>query len=220
MHAPFGSRLIHLVSVSKSFGGNGCIPKVVFRPTTVALPADRRLCILGQRRQGKTVFLRMLARSEAPDVGEVIAPWRLSPAINSGGLLHSQLTGLQNIRFIARTFGLSSDYLTMAVAELCGAGDLLGPPLKNQEPARRKAIELALFSMLPFDCYLVDDIGQFAADVVARCFDAIARRRAGVIFTTSGAGLARHFADCAVVIRQATLHPFTRVEEAAWFYER
>jgi hypothetical protein len=47
-----------------------------------------------------------------------------------------------------------------------------------------------------------------------------ARRGAGVIFATDRARLARQLGDCAVVIRDRTLHPFARIEEASRFYER
>jgi capsular polysaccharide transport system ATP-binding protein len=220
MHPATSARLIHLLSVAKSFTSRGRVPKVVLRPTTAALPADRRVALLGQKRAGKTVLLRMLAGIEAPDQGEVFAPLQLSPLVNSGGLFHPQLTGIENIRHFARMFGIDADRLTLAVDAFCGIGTLLSQPVKSQDANHRKAMEAAVTAVLPFDCYLVDDMQQFAPEMAERYFDAASQRQAGVIFATSNPRLARQFAEFVVVIRDGTLYPFRHVEEAIPFYER
>jgi len=44
-------------------------PKLVFKRTTLALPTDRRVAILGERLQGKSSLLRLLAGVDAPTMG-------------------------------------------------------------------------------------------------------------------------------------------------------
>lgn len=221
MRPSSGSRLIQLLSVRKSFPAKRGAPEVVLRPTTISLPADCRVAVLADRRQGKTSLLRLLAGAELPDAGDVIAPLRRSPVINSGNLCDPQLTISENIRFYARVFAFDADRLILAVDAFCGSGALLGRLGKRlREPGFHRLVELALASVLPFDCYLVDDIGRLAADTVDRFFAAAAQRGCGVIFATGRPRLARQFGDCAVVIRDQILHPFSRVEEATRFYEQ
>jgi capsular polysaccharide transport system ATP-binding protein len=212
--------LIHLLSVEKSFPGQRGGLTVVLRSTTTVVPTDRRIAILAERREGKTVLLRLLGGVEAPDRGEVVTSLLLSPVVNAGALFHPQLTGLENIRFFARMFGLDADRLTLVIDAFCSAGGSLEYTIRSQDANHRKVLELALISIIPYDCYLLDDIGQFGEEAVLQHFAAAARRKAGVIFTTSRPRLVHQFADCAMVLRDGTLHPFTRVDEAIRFYER
>jgi capsular polysaccharide transport system ATP-binding protein len=213
------SRVIHLVSVAKSYWTPRSAPKIVLQPTTLTLPADRRLAVLGKKRQGKSVFLRMLAGAEIPTEGEVIARMRSSPVVKSGALFHSRLSNRENIRCFARMLNLDGDLLTLAIDAFCGGCALAKSP-KDEDREWRSAAEMALLSIIPFDCYFVDDIGQFAKPIRERHLDTIAQRRAGIIFTTNQPSLARDYADCAVVIRDGIVHPFPNVAEAIAFDER
>jgi capsular polysaccharide transport system ATP-binding protein len=211
--------MIHLLSVAKIFGGKGQPARLVFRPTSVTLPTDRCVGILGRRRQGKTVLLRLLAGLEAPDEGSVVAPLRLSPIVNSEALLDSRLTGMENIRVVARLYGIDADRFALAVGAFCGAA-ALGIPLKHLDAKLRKTMEMALTAVLPFDCYLLDHIADFGPDWIEQYFEAAARRQAGVIFATSNARHVREYADFVAVIDDYTVHIFDRVNEAIGFYER
>jgi len=212
--------LIHLVAASKSFRGAGALPHVVYRPTTISLPLDRRVAILGPRRSGKTTLLQMLARKLKPDQGQIIGSTSLSPVINSGGILHPQLSSLDNIRFVARAYGLDADRLLRAIDALCGIGFPLGGLLKAQDPVNRKTLEAAITIVLPFECYLFDEIGQLQPELLDRCMEAAARRNAGFIFATSQPRFVRQWADLVVVIDDATLYAFTKAQDAIQFFER
>jgi capsular polysaccharide transport system ATP-binding protein len=217
---PTSSRLVHLLSVAKSFPGTGSAPKIVFGPTTLSLPTDRRVAILGGRRAGKTTFLQILARKLAPDRGQLIAPLRFSPVVNSGGLFHPQLTALENIRFIARMSGICAERLTLSVDAFNANSISLDTPFKDHDSGRRRALEVAVAIVLPFDCYLFDDAAQLAPELLERSFDAAAQRCAGLIFTTATSRLAHRFADAILVIGDTTLHPFADIEEGIQFFER
>lgn len=212
--------MIHLLSVTKSFAVKGRVPTVLFRPTSLTLPTDRRVAILAARREGKTTLLQILAGAELPGQGEVIVPLRLSPVINSRGLFHPQLTVLDNIRFLARVFGVNADRLAAAVDALAGIGAEMFRPVKIQDANRRKVLEAAVTISLPFDCYLIDSASWMGPEMLALPIEAARRRGAGVIFATSHSRVARQFADFAVVICDQTLRPFGEVEEAIRFYER
>jgi capsular polysaccharide transport system ATP-binding protein len=220
MHAPSRPRLIHLVEVTKTFTGRDEPPKVVFWPTTISLPADRRLAILGGKGEGKSVLLQLLVRNEKPDLGKVIAPLRLSPVFNSDRLFHPGLSGFENVRYYARRFGVDEEQLVTAMDRFYPISRFLKILHGELTIRERRTMEATLAAAIAFDCYLLDDVGQLAADLVERHLAIAARRGAGVIFTTGSPRLAQQFADCAVVIQDRTLHPFCRIEEATRFYER
>ena len=220
MDTPPGQRLIDLVRVAKSFLTKGRAPTVVFRPTTLTLPADRRLAILGGRHEGKSVLLSLLARSERPDLGQIITRSRLSPVVNSDRIFHRELSGIENIRFYARRFGVDEEQLIVAMDRFYRVSSFLDLAAGELPVRQRRSMEAALAAALAFDCYLLDDLGVLDPELIERHLHIAARRGAGVIFSTGSVRLARQFADCAVVIQNQTLYPFSRIEEAARFYDR
>ncbi|MBV9756870.1 MAG: hypothetical protein JO047_07435 [Alphaproteobacteria bacterium] len=212
--------MIHLLAVSKSYSGVGNRPNVVFRPTSVTLPADRRVAILGERREGKSVLLQLLAGAEPPDHGRVIAPVRLSPVVNARSVLHPQLSVFENVRYLARLFGMNTDRLAAAVDAICKIGPQMFQPVKLQDAMQRRTIETAVVFALPFDCYLIDSVGGKAPEMLDLSLDIASRRQAGVIFAANQPKLARQYADFAVVISDHMLHPFGDVQKAIEFHER
>lgn len=210
--------MIHLASLAWSHDLPDGTARFVLRPTTMTLPADRRLAVLGKRQQGKSVFLKLLAGIEPPTYGQVIADLQLSPVIKYGVLFHRRLGIIENIRFFARMMNLDRDGLARAIDAFCRDDrPASGAPLPIE---RRKAAEVALLSLLPFDCYLADEIGQIPAPARDRLFASLRPRGAGIIFSTSQPRLAERYADCAVVIRDGILHPFSTIDEAIDFHER
>jgi len=212
--------LIHLVGVAKSYPGVEGTPEVVLRPSTITLPADRRVAVLAGRKAGKSTLLKILGRNLAPDQGEVITAAQLSPVVNSGGLLHPQLSGMENLQFLARAFCVDADLLLLAAHAFAGPDLRLSGPMKTQDAPSRRLLETALAIVLPFDCYLFDDASQLPPALFGRCIEAADKRQAGIIFATNQPRLARQFADVTVVINDASLYPFTRADKAIQFFER
>ncbi|MBV8474197.1 MAG: hypothetical protein JO234_12335 [Hyphomicrobiales bacterium] len=212
-------RIASLVSLAKAFQGRGEL-QVVFRTTSVSFPTDRPIAILGHKRTGKSTLLKILARKVAPDHGGLIGADQFSPLANVGGVFHGQLAALENLRIVARLFGVDMDRLAAGAAALCegdGDPDVL---FNSAEPARRRALETATILALPFPCYLVDDAGFLSSEFLARSFAAAAARRSGMIFATANLRLARQHAEAALVIADQTIYPFADIEEGIDFFDR
>jgi ABC-type polysaccharide/polyol phosphate transport system ATPase subunit len=213
-------RVIHLLAVEESSWAPRASVKVVLQPTTITLPADRRLVVLGKKHSVNSGFLRLLAGVSAPTRGTIISRVRLSPILRSSGLFYPHVNGLENIRHYARMLNVGEDRLTLAIDRLSGVAGSLGEQRYEGWRDRGREAMLALFTLLPFDCYLIDEIAQFPEALTQRHLDAVAPRGAGLIFTTTSLWRARRYADCAIVIRDGIVHPFSDVEKAIAFHER
>ena len=214
-----GSRLIHLVDAAKSFRQPGASPHVVLLPGTLSLPTGDRLAILAARKAGKTTLLQILAGALRPDGGTVVGADLMSPVINAGGLMHPALSAVDNLRFLARAYGFDADGLLAAVVALTGSDMLLDRPLKSQDGASRRSFETATTFVIPFGCYLVDEVGQIDGDLLARCFALAAHRRAGVIFATSQPRFVVQHAERAATLREGVLRLFGNPRDAVEAYE-
>ena len=214
-----GARLIHLVDAAKSFAHAGASPQVILLPGTISLPTDGRLAVLAGRKAGKTTLLQLLAGALRPDGGAVLGADLMSPAVNAGPLMHPGLSAVENVRFLARAYGFSADGLLAAAVALAGSDLLLDRPLKTQDGAKRRNFECATTFVIPFGCYLVDEIGLVDQDVMARCFALARHRQAGVIFTTSQPRLAMQHAQAAVTLRDGVLRLFAEPRDAVEDHE-
>ena len=206
--------MIFLHSVSKTIFSKNSAPRLLFGPTSVALPTDRRVAILGGRQEGKTTLLRLLAGLDAPDTGEVMAGLKLSPIGNSRSIFHPSLTVVENVRLYTRSMGLDSNYVLKVLDSLCEIGDEVARTFGTLSGSQRQTLEIALLSILPYDCYLLDDAFRMPKSLLERYFDAAERRGAGMIFTTALPRQVYEYADYAVVIRDQTVREFTPAQEA------
>jgi ABC-type polysaccharide/polyol phosphate transport system ATPase subunit len=212
--------MIYLHSVSKTIFAKHNEPRLVLRPTSIALPTDRRVAILGERQLGKTTLLRLLAGFDPPDTGEIIADVKLSPIGNSRSIFHPRLSTTENVRLIARSMGMDAHYVLTAIDALCDMGDQVEKPYTALSGPQRQLLEIALLSVLPFDCYLLDDAFRMPKSLLERYFDAAERRGAGMIFTTVVPRQVYEYADYAVVIRDHTVRAFSHAQEAIETHER
>lgn len=212
--------MIHLESVTMTHALGGTAQKTVLKPTTITLPTDRKLVVLGPDLLAKSAFMRLLAGIEAPPQGRIRLGVRLSPVIKYLALFHPRLSFLENVDFVANLLNVSLGDLALLL-EASGYSDLSrSESQQHSEREHRIAAEVALLTLLPFDCYLADEIGHFPEAIRAQLFDSIDKRKVGIIFACAQPRLARQYADCAIVMRDGLVYPFPNVEEALGFHGR
>jgi heme exporter protein A len=113
--APETDGAIELRALWRAYGD-----RAVLRDVAIAVPPEATLAVLGPNGAGKTTLLRILATLLRPTSGEVSVvgcslprdAWRARGRIGLLGhepLLYRDLTGLENLRFQARLYGLPGD---------------------------------------------------------------------------------------------------------------
>jgi ABC-type polysaccharide/polyol phosphate transport system ATPase subunit len=212
--------MILLHAITKTYSSKHGAPEVVFRPTTIALPTDRRVAVLGERLRGNSVLLRLLAGQEPPDAGAVVAPVRLSPIANAATLFNPRFSPIENIWLVARMLGVAGAGLAALVDAFCGLGPAMEMPVSFLNASERQRLNIALVALLSFDCYLLDNARSVPTELLEGYFHAAAARGAGLIFTTNLPRQVHQYAEHAVVIRDRTVLEFDHVAEAVRSYER
>ena len=213
-------RLINFIDVTKTYTIENAPPKLVLRPTTLTIPTDRRIAVLGKRHGGKSTLLKLIAGNESPSEGQIFSRVRISSIIRAGSLFHPRLNNTENLRFYARTLNVDMEELMMAVGSYSTISTNRGTNHRGENTEQRKAVEVALLTLQCFGCYLVDEIGHLAEDVRHRLFHAAVQQGAGIIFSTNLPQMARRYAEGAIVIRDGVVRPFASIERAIQFHER
>ena len=75
-----------------------------------------------------------------------------------GGAFQGALTGLDNLRFICRIYGVEPEGEIPFVEDFSELGIYLREPVKTYSSGMRARLAFAISMVIDFDCYLIDEI--------------------------------------------------------------
>lgn len=191
--------------------------KVIVDNLNLTLPGGKSLALLGRNGAGKSTLLQMVAGTLRPDSGRVLSDGRISWPVGLGGSLHRELTGAQNVRFLARVYGVDTDELAAFVEDFCELGPHFHAPVRSYSSGMRSRLAFGASMGIPFDTYLVDEVTAVGDAKFRRKSKAIFRdrmRTAAGIFVTHDLNTLRDFCEAAVLLEGGRLYYFPDLEEA------
>lgn len=97
--------MITLTEVSKSYPTR-LGPVTVLDRINLQVARGEKLGILGRNGSGKSTVIRLISGAEQPDSGTVKRSMTVSWPIAFAGGFQGMLTGLDNLRFICRVYGV------------------------------------------------------------------------------------------------------------------
>lgn len=210
--------MIRLFDVSLSLRDKevGALP--ILRNVSIALPANRRVVILGQDYRALSEVLLMLAGMRKPDRGWIDQDrMRCAPVVNSASLtgrtLVPQLSALENIRLAAATHGIDEYALLALVESACQFGKLLAAPTASLDRTMKRKLEAALIAAIPFDCYYIDRLHEFEGPLIWQFVHVAAKRGAGILFTSRMPNQTRKFAELAAILEDESIEVCHDVSE-------
>ena len=214
--------MIEFDQVTKSFW-TGQRRKVILDRASFRVEMGRSLGILAPNGTGKTTLINLMAGLERPDEGEVRRSCRVSFPLGFMGGINTKSTATENARYIARLYGLDSDYVEAFCRWVCGLEEYFDMPVGTYSQGMRARFSFALLLALEFDIYLIDE-GMPATT------DAEFNRKAGtllkerlarstVVIVSHKPEVLERFAHQAAVLRDGRLHHFDTLEEARKLYD-
>lgn len=213
--------VVLLDSVSKSYPVPGGPRRIVLNAATIAFPAGRRVGILGPNGAGKSTLLRLIAGSEAPDGGRVHRFGRVSFPLGFSGSFHPELSGRENLRFMARIYGLDGRALIRAVEDFSELGRYMDAPVGHYSSGMMVRYAFAASLMFRFDVYLVDEateVGDVKFRAKFRQAFSELLRSAALILVSHNSQTIRQMCDCCAVLHEGALIPFASVDEGLDYY--
>ena len=214
--------MIEFRHVSKAYRTRGR-PKVLLRDFSLTLPRGATVGVLGRNGAGKSTLLGMVAGTVRPDAGVIRRHAAISWPLGFSGSFHPDLTGVQNIRFVARIYGADTDSLIAYVEDFAELGDFLDMPVRSYSSGMRARLAFGLSMGVCFDWYLVDEITAVADAAFRRKSLAAFRERlsnAGLLMVSHNPGTIRSYCTCGLVLEGGRVRFFEDIEEAIAVHER
>lgn len=213
---------IDLQHVYKSYPVRGGV-KVVARDLSASFPGGVSVALMGRNGAGKSSLLRMIAGSLRPDRGDIRLRGRVSWPVGFAGSFHPDLTGRQNLRFVARLYGVDSDDLLAMVQDFAEVGAHFDQPLRSYSSGMRSRLAFGLSMAIDFDTYLVDEVTAVGdarfKEKSLQLFQQRMRGRGAIVVNHSLQTL-RRMCQQGAVLEAGKLHYFNDLETAIHFYQR
>jgi capsular polysaccharide transport system ATP-binding protein len=208
--------VIRFENLTKSFSIRG-ERRVVIDNLNLTLPTGKSLALLGRNGAGKSTLLQMIAGTMRPDSGRIIHSGTVSWPVGFGGSFHRELTGAQNIRFIARIYGVDTDALMAFVEDFSELGKFFHMPVRSYSSGMRSRLTFGASMGIRFDTYLVDEVtavGDASFRRKSRSVFADRMRHSSAILVNHSMGQLRQFCNAGLVLEAGQLQYFDDLEEA------
>ncbi|WP_299421911.1 ABC transporter ATP-binding protein [uncultured Shimia sp.] len=208
--------MIRIENLVKSFRVRGH-KKVVINNLNMELPSGRSLALLGRNGAGKSTLLQIVAGTLRPDSGRVVSDGSISWPVGFAGSFHANLTGVQNIRFVARVYGVDSDELCDFVREFSELGNHFFMPVRSYSSGMKARLAFGVSMGIHFDTYLVDEVTAVGDAVFRAKSRELFQERmqtSSAILVSHDMGQVRNFCDSGVVLSNGHLQYFEDIHEA------
>lgn len=208
--------MIRFENLTKSYIVQGT-RKMVIDGLNTELPTGKSLALLGLNGAGKSTLMQLIAGTMRPDSGRVVSDGSISWPVGFGGSFHPDLTGAQNVRFIARIYGVDTDELIAFVEAFAELGKHFNMPVRSYSSGMRSRLTFGASFGIQFDTYLVDEVtavGDYAFREKSRALFQERMKTSSAILVSHEMEQIRTFCDAAVLLEDGHLTYFEDVEQA------
>lgn len=212
--------MIRLVDVEKIYPTHQG-PVHVLRRVGLEVRPGERIGILGRNGAGKSTLIRLISGAELPSSGHIERQMSVSWPLAFGGAFQGSLTGLDNLRFICRIYGVDSEDKIGFVQEFSELGLYLREPVKSYSSGMRARLAFAISMVIEFDCFLIDEIIAVGdARFHEKCNHELFVKRGdrAMIIVSHDAMYIRQHCTRAAVLKAGRLYHPDSLEEAFEFY--
>ncbi len=213
--------MIRCIDVTKEFHVSRGRRRVLDR-VNVEVARGQKLGVLGRNGAGKSTLIKIIGGVDLPTAGRVEREMSVSWPLAFGGAFQGSLSGLDNLRFICRIYGLDYPSTRAYVDDFAQLGRQLAEPVKTYSSGMRARLAFALSIVIEFECYLIDEVIMVGdARFLQRCQDELFGRRAdrALVIVSHDMGFIREHCDSAAIIHDARFTMRGSVPEAIEAYE-
>jgi capsular polysaccharide transport system ATP-binding protein len=215
-----GQRCIRLSNIVREYHTAVGVRRVL-DGISFEIKTGEKIAILGKNGAGKSTLVRIIGGVESPTSGEVTCGLFMSWPIGFSGGFDNVMSGLDNIRFIARLYAVPFEELVAFVDDFAELGRLLYLPVKTYSSGMRARLAFGLTLAVNFECFLIDEVIAVGdARFRQKCYDAlfVKRRHCAMILVSHDEGIVREYCNKALVMKNGRGRVFNDIDFAFEIY--
>ena len=177
----------------------------------------RSLALMGQNGAGKSTLLSIIAGLTPATSGRVVSDGTISWPVGFKGSFASQMTGAQNVAFVARIYGVDTDELKAFVNDFAELGRHFHEPIQTYSSGMRARLAFGLSMGIEFDTYLVDEVTAVGDANFSRKSAALFRHRVegrSAIMVSHQINKLKDYCDSGLVLHKGRLEYYDRLDDA------
>jgi capsular polysaccharide transport system ATP-binding protein len=213
--------MLSLEHVSKVYATRAGVHRVL-DDVNFRLERGQNIGILGRNGAGKSTLIRLISGAEQPTSGRIRRDMRVSWPLAFGGAFQAHLTGLDNLKFVCRLYGVDHVPVIPFVEDFTELGKFFREPVLHYSSGMLTRLAFALSMAIEFDCFLIDE-AMVVGDVRfhERCHVELfqKRRDRAFILVTHEAHVIKMYCKSAAVLHEGRFLAFDSVDAAYDFYQ-
>ncbi|MFA1621248.1 ABC transporter ATP-binding protein [Rhizobium mongolense] len=199
------------------------VTKPIIENASLVIMRGKSVGLLGRNGAGKSTLLQLIAGSLRLDRGRIVRQGKISWPLGFQGSFQPSMTGEQNVRFVARIYGVDTEELVDYVTDFAELGPFFHAPVGTYSSGMKARLAFGVSMGVNFDYYLVDEITAVGdANFKKKCHEVFEDRLqdSDVIMVSHSTSTIREYCDCGVVLENGKLTYFDDVEDAIRIHER
>ncbi|MGE6781493.1 ABC transporter ATP-binding protein [Ensifer adhaerens] len=195
--------------------------KTVLDDVSFDIARGEKIAILGRNGAGKSTLVKLIGGVEQPTRGHIHRGMSMSWPVAFGGGFEASMTGLDNIRFIARLYNRPIQETIDEVDDFAELGKHLLLPVKAYSSGMRARLAFALTLSIDFDCFLIDEVISVGDQRFQRkSHDAlfVKRRHCSMILVSHDINIIREYCNKALILKAGRGRVFEDLDFALRIY--
>ncbi len=217
---PHGPRRIEMRGIVKEYHTAVGVRRVL-DGISFDIAQGEKIAVLGKNGAGKSTLVKIIGGVEEPTGGHIARDLFMSWPIAFAGGFESTMSGLDNIRFIARLYGVPIQDAGAFVDDFAELGRLLYLPVKTYSSGMRARLAFGLTLAVDFECFLIDEVISVGdARFQQKCYEAlfVRRKHCAMILVSHDTNIIRQYCNKALILKSGRGRVLEDVEFALQIY--
>jgi capsular polysaccharide transport system ATP-binding protein len=185
------------------------------------LRPGEKIAVLGRNGAGKSTLVKLIGGVERPTSGHIHRGMTMSWPLAFGGGFEVAMSGMDNIRFIARIYNAPLQQTIDFCDDFAELGKLLYLPVRTYSSGMRARLAFALTLAIDFECMLIDEVIAVGDQRFhAKCHDElfVKRKHCAMILVSHDTHTIKEYCNKALILKDGRGRVFHDLDLALDIY--